>query len=79
MLTNLINTFTQMAISKQQERQWQAEEDARTMARYQEILSDKGRMGRAVKAAKLQAADLSKRAAIMGKAATAKSGGRAGK
>lgn len=53
----------------QQERQWQAEEDARTMARYQEILGDSQRMGRAVKVAKQQAADLNKRATAMTKVA----------
>jgi len=61
-----------MAITKvrgSQERQWQAEEDARTMARYQEILSDKSRMGRAVKVAKQQATELNKRAAAMNKVA----------
>lgn len=51
--------------SKQQEQQWQAESDARTMASYQEILGDKARMQRAVKVAKQQAADLSKRASAM--------------
>ena len=44
---------------------WQAEEDARTMARYQEILGDKSRMSRAVKVAKQQAADLTRRATAM--------------
>lgn len=48
-----------------QEQQWQAEDDARTMANYQEILGDKARMQRAVKVAKQQAADLSKRANAM--------------
>ena len=32
--------------------QWQAEDDARTMARYQEIMSDKARLKRATTAAK---------------------------
>lgn len=40
-----------------------------TMARYQEIMSDKARLNRAVKAAKQQAADLNKRAAAMNAAA----------
>lgn len=47
------------------EKQWQAEDDARTMANYQEILSDKSRMQRAIKVAKQQAADLNKRANTM--------------
>lgn len=59
-------------ISKSQEQKWQAEEDARTMARYQEILDDKARMGRAVKVAKEQASDLNKRAAAMNKVANTK-------
>lgn len=50
--------------------QWQAEEDARTMARYQEILSDRSRMSRAVKEASRQASDLSKRADAMKSAAS---------
>lgn len=52
-------------ISKRQEQKWQAEEDAHTMARYQEILGDKARMGRAVKVAQQQAKDLNKRATVM--------------
>ena len=47
------------------ELQWQAEEDARTMARYQEIMADKARTNRAVKEAKKQANDLEKRTNIM--------------
>lgn len=39
------------------------------MARYQEILSDKSRMNRAVKVAKQQAADLNKRVSAMNKVA----------
>ena len=37
-----------------QDLQWQAESDAQTMARYQEIISDKARMNRAVKEANKQ-------------------------
>ena len=59
--------------SKKQEQQWQAEDDARTMARYQEILSDKARMGRAIKEANKQAQDLTKRASVMKSAAKVKS------
>jgi len=59
-------------ISKIQEQRWQAEEDARTMARYQEILGDKARMGRAVRVARQQASDLNKRAMAMNKVANAK-------
>lgn len=44
---------------------WQAESDAQTMATYQEIMSDKSRMNRAIKVARSKAADLSKRANAM--------------
>lgn len=52
------------------ELKWQAESDAETMARYQEIISDKNRLNRATKAAKQKAQDLTKRANIMTKAAS---------
>lgn len=51
--------------SRNQELKWQAESDAQTMATYQEIMSDKARMNRAVKVARTKAADLSKRASAM--------------
>lgn len=50
---------------KQRELQWRAEDDARVMAQYQEIMNDKTRMNRAVKVAKKQADDLQKRTNIM--------------
>jgi hypothetical protein len=46
------------------------------MARYQEILSDKGRMNRAMKVAKQRAEDLTKRANAMQSVAKFKNGGR---
>lgn len=52
-------------VSKSEQQKWQAQDDAMTMARYQEIMADKARMQRAVKVAKQQAADLNKRAAAM--------------
>ena len=55
-----------------QDLQWQAESDARTMANYQEIISDKARMNRAVKAAQKEAQDLTKRANAMKSAAGVK-------
>lgn len=60
-----------MATSKlnKQDLQWQAESDANTMMRYQEIMSDKARMNRAIKEAEKQAKDLSKRASAMQSAA----------
>ena len=54
---------------RKKELEWQAEDDARTMARYQEIMNDKNRMNRAVKVAKKQADDLQKRTNIMKKVA----------
>lgn len=51
-------------ISKQ-DQQWQAESDAHTMAQYQEILSDRARMSRAIKVAQKQAQDLKRRANAM--------------
>lgn len=54
---------------KVQAQKWQAESDASIMAQYQEILSDKARMNRAIKAAKEQAASLNKRATILNKVA----------
>ena len=58
------------------EKQWQAESDASTMAQYQEIFSDKARMDRAIKVAKRQAKDLEKRASAMQSVARTKAGGR---
>lgn len=49
-------------MTKSDQQKWQAQDDAMTMARYQEILSDKSRLNRAIKVAKQQAEDLSKRA-----------------
>lgn len=63
-------------INKTQEQRWQAEDDARTMANYQEILNDKGRLSRAIKVAKQQATDLNKRANAMQSVATFKNGGK---
>ena len=59
-------------VSKKTEQDWQAESDAHTMATYQEILSDKARMNRAIKAAKAEAQNLTKRAAAMKGAASVK-------
>ena len=48
-----------------EEQKWQAENDAQTMVRYQEIMNDKSRMQRAINIAKQQASDLSRRASLM--------------
>ena len=58
-----------------QDLQWQAENDASTMARYQEIMSDKARMNRAIKEANRQAKDLTQRASAMKSAANVRSTG----
>lgn len=62
-------------MSKQEEQRWQAESDADTMARYQEIIGDKARIGRAVKIAKQRASDLTKRATAMQNVAKFSKGG----
>ena len=54
-----------MAKISSNELKWQAEEDARTLARYQEIMGDAGRKGRAMKEATRQANDLEKRLKTM--------------
>lgn len=54
------------------EAQWQREEDARTLARYQEIMSDSRRKSAAVNEAKKQAAELEKRSNLMKKASGGK-------
>ncbi len=63
------------SISRDEQR-WQAESDASTMATYQEIMSDRARMNRAIKVAKSKAADLSKRASAMQNVAKTKATGR---
>lgn len=60
------------------EMKWQAESDASTMATYQEIISDKARMNRAIRVAQQKAKDLTKRATAMQNVSKASySGGRA--
>lgn len=54
------------------EKKWQAESDADTLARYQEIMQDSKRKNAAIKAAKSRAADLSKRAQLLQYAAGGK-------
>lgn len=56
----------------QEQLRWQAEDDARTMARYQEIMQDNARKNRAIREANKQAADLQKRANAMKTAAGTK-------
>ena len=59
-------------ISKKEQQKYQAQEDAYTMARYQEILQDKARVARAVKVAKEQATNIQQQASAMQKVANTK-------
>lgn len=52
-----------------EQRRWQAESDAETMARYEEIMGDSRRRSAAVKIAREKASDLTKRANVMSKVA----------
>lgn len=63
-----------MGVSKSERLKWQAEDDATTMANYQEIMNDKARMGRAIKVANERAKDLQKRATAMQSVARIKGG-----
>ena len=58
-------------ISKE-ELDWRAEDDARVLAQYQEILLDKARLSRAKKAATKEVANLSNRLQIMKKVSATK-------
>lgn len=49
---------------------WRAEEDARTLERYQEIIGDKDRLKRAMQKAKEQVDNLRERANALGKSIT---------
>lgn len=60
---------TQMSVD---EKRWQAESDARTMAQYEEIMQDSARRKAAINEAKKQAAELNKRANVMNKVAGSK-------
>ena len=55
-----------------EQRLWQAESDADTMARYEEIMGDASRRRAAISAAKTRAADLTKRANAMTRVAGTK-------
>lgn len=55
-----------------QEKRWQAESDAETLARYQEIMQDRARRTAAMQAAKKRADELAKRAQAMQYAAGGK-------
>lgn len=50
--------------------EWQAEEDARTLERYQELINDKKRMDKALKIAEKNLENLQERAAALSKSIT---------
>lgn len=52
------------------ELRWQAEDDARTLEKYQQIISDKQRLDRAMKAASKTVNNLKERAAALSKSLT---------
>ena len=53
-----------------EELKWQAEDDARTIERYNEIINDKPRLDRAMKAAKKQVENLTERADALNRSIT---------
>ena len=57
---------------------WRAEDDARVLAQYQEILLDKARLSRAKKAATKEVTNLSNRLQIMKKVSATKSASKKG-
>lgn len=59
-------------MNKKEQQMYQAQDDAYTMARYQEIMADKGRGRRAVKAAQSQAKNMEAQAKAMKSAANVK-------
>ena len=62
-----------MSTLNKDEAQWRAEDDARTMANYEEIMADSARKKAAIGAAKSMANDLNKRANAMNRVAVTKS------
>lgn len=62
-----------MAKISKSELDWRAEDDARVLAQYQEILLDKARLSRAKKAATKEVANLSNKLQIMKKVSATKS------
>ena len=62
-----------MAKISKEELDWRAEDDARILAQYQEILLDKARLSRAKKAATKEVTNLSNRLQIMKKVNATKS------
>lgn len=59
-----------MKVNIKSEEEWQAEEDARTLERYQEIIKDKKRLDAALKAASKTVDNLEARAKALSKSLT---------
>lgn len=68
-----------ITVTSVDERRWQAESDAETLARYEEIMADPSRRRAAVSAAKTRAADLRRRADAMARASGSSSGKASGR
>ena len=62
-----------MTTLSKDENRWRAEDDARTMAHYEEIMANSARKKAAIGAAKSMASDLNKRANAMNRVAGTKS------
>ena len=58
-----------MAKITNEQKRWQAESDAETMARYEEIMADASRKRAAISMAKQKASELNKRAEAMNRVA----------
>ena len=58
-----------MAKITNEQKRWQAESDAETMARYEEIMADSSRRRAAISMAKQRASELNKRAEAMNRVA----------
>lgn len=63
-----------MARISKQELEWRAQDDARILAQYQEILLDKARLKNARSAAKKEVDNLNKRLQVMKKVTATKKG-----
>jgi hypothetical protein len=63
-----------MARISKQELEWRAQDDARILAQYQEILLDKARLKNAQSAAKKEVDNLNKRLQVMKKVTAIKKG-----
>lgn len=57
-------------VNSRTEADWMAEDDARTIERYNEIVGDKARLGRAMKAAEKQVKNLTERASALNRSIT---------